>query len=171
MTEESAYRSHNMAQLKLISENLGVHFSVCVLDGVTDKRKAEYFSQMIQEEHTALLVPTGLRTYYPFIAATSYIKVKPLVLVDLTLTLRPFLTPEMSSILMNMAPINHEASVMKLLAQDYTSSEVFGPSVDFDCLLAFENHSISSRNKFHVSHCVEYVAISSTAILDGTASF
>lgn len=157
-----------MAQLKLVSLNLGVHFSVCLLDGVTDKRKADYFSQMIQEEHTALLVPTALRTYYPFIAATSYIKVKPLVLVDLTLTLRPFLTPEMSSILMNMAAISDETIIEKLLAQDYTSAGVFGSTVAFDCLLGFENQSISSRNKLHVSRFVESVAVCSAAIVDKT---
>lgn len=140
MGEEITSEAVYVAPLKNFSRDLKIHFSAGLLHQATDEKTVEFLHQLIQEEdHGALLIPSALRAYYPLIAATNNIRVKPLHLLNLVLTLRPFMTGVMVANLKTVTPLTDKSKIRKMLAKDFTSDTRFDSAMEFDCLLGFES--------------------------------
>lgn len=147
MGEEILSEAVYVAPLKNFSRDLKIHFSAGLLHQATDERTVEFLHQLIQEEdHGALLIPSALRAYYPLIAATNNIRVKPLHLLNLVLTLRPFLTLEMTADLRKVTHITDKSRIRRMLANDFTSDTVFDAGMEFDCLMGFEKKLEDKNN-------------------------
>lgn len=153
MCEGSSYQKCHMSRLKCISRDLKAHYSENLFDHASDEQRTEKLSQM-NRLHSEMVLPIIFRPYYPLIAAMNSLKVKPLVLLNLTLRLHPFVTDEMLMTLTNMTPITDQKTLRELLASNFTSLPIFDEAVTFDILLGFR-YKPMYLNKSYVSQTIK----------------
>jgi hypothetical protein len=122
-----------------------------------DIKTVSYTLKSIEVKKSHLLLPIESRIYYPLLAASNSIKIKPFLLLQLTSFQNPSfqLLPGVSAQLLLMTPMSNKQQIEKLLSHEFSNEIAFNKSSTFKCLLGFE-YTLPSNDEHIVSNATFY---------------